>query len=132
MLLFVGCLTSQQHASVSQGQTCSDKLTRCYAKIEVADQTFYLTQSRYTDTRPTSPTADPAAPGAWKGIRWSVSHWYDSTRKKTFASGIRIPDLPLTRQMPQPLGQQNSPGFENVDLHEMDKAPRDLPYVSIS
>ena len=29
MLLFVGCLTSQQHASVSQGRICSDKLSRC-------------------------------------------------------------------------------------------------------
>ena len=27
--------------------------------IEDADQTFYLTQSRYTDTRLTSPSADP-------------------------------------------------------------------------
>ena len=26
---FVGCLTSQQHASVSQGRICSDKFT-CY------------------------------------------------------------------------------------------------------
>ena len=26
---------------------------------EVADQTFYLTQSQYTDTRPTSPSTDP-------------------------------------------------------------------------
>ena len=29
-LLFVGCLKSQQHASVFQGRTCSDKFTCCH------------------------------------------------------------------------------------------------------
>ena len=67
MLLFVGCLTSQQHASVSQGRICSITLTRCHTEIEAADQTFYLTQSQYTDTGPTSPSADPITPGAWQG-----------------------------------------------------------------
>ena len=42
--LFVGCLTFQQHASVSQGRMCSDNFTCCHTEIEVADQTFYLTQ----------------------------------------------------------------------------------------
>ena len=64
LLLFVGCLTSQQQASVSQGRICSDNFTRCHTEIEVADQTFYLTQSQYTDTGPTSPSADPISPGA--------------------------------------------------------------------
>ena len=41
--LLVGCLMSQQHASVSQGRICSDNLTCCHTEIEVADQTFYLT-----------------------------------------------------------------------------------------
>ena len=67
----VGCLTSQQHASVSQGRICEDKFTCCQTEIEVADQTFYLTQSQYTDTGPTSPSADPISPGAWKGSHWS-------------------------------------------------------------
>ena len=43
--LFVGCLMSQQHASVSQGLICSDNFTCCHTEIEVADQIFYLTQS---------------------------------------------------------------------------------------
>ena len=43
--LLVGCLTSQQHATVSQGRICSDNFTCCHTEIEVADQTFYLTQS---------------------------------------------------------------------------------------
>ena len=38
--LFVGCLTSQQHASASQGRICSDNFTCCHTEIEVADQTY--------------------------------------------------------------------------------------------
>ena len=44
----VGCSTSQQHASVSQGRICSDNGTCCHTEVEVADQTFHLTQSQYT------------------------------------------------------------------------------------
>ena len=43
--LLVGCLTSQQQASVSQGRICSDNFTCCHTEIEVAVPTFYLTQS---------------------------------------------------------------------------------------
>ena len=71
--LLVGCLTSQQHASVSQGRICSDNFTCCHTEIEVADPTFYLTQSQYTDTGPTSPSADPITPGAWQGSHWSAN-----------------------------------------------------------
>ena len=71
--LFVGCLTSQQQASVSQGRICSDNLTCCHTEKEVADQTFYLTQSQYTDTGLTSPSADPITPGAWQGSHWSAN-----------------------------------------------------------
>ena len=71
--LFVGCLTSQQHASVSQGWICSDNFTCCHTEIEVADQTFYLTQSQYTDTGLTSPSVDPITPGAWQGSHWSAN-----------------------------------------------------------
>ena len=72
LLLFVGCLTSQQHASVSQGRICSDNFTCCHTEIEVAHPTFHLTQSQYeyTDTWPTSPSADPITPGAWQGSHW--------------------------------------------------------------
>ena len=57
-------LTSQQIASVSPGRICSDNFTCCHTETEVANQTFYLTQSQYTDTGPTSPSADPIMPGA--------------------------------------------------------------------
>ena len=42
----VGCLTSKQHASVSQGRIYSDDCTRYHTEIEVADQTFHLTPGR--------------------------------------------------------------------------------------
>ena len=71
--LFVGCSTSQQQASVPQGRICSDNFTCCHTETEVADQTFYLTQSQYTDTRPTSPSADPITPGTWQGSHWSAN-----------------------------------------------------------
>ena len=60
--LLVGCLTAQQHASVSQARICSDNFTCCHTEVEAADQTFYLTQSQYTNTRLTSPSADPITP----------------------------------------------------------------------
>ena len=43
--LLVGCLTSQQHASVSQGRICSDNFMCCHTEIEVADQTFSVSPS---------------------------------------------------------------------------------------
>ena len=70
---FVGCLTSQQHASVSQGRICPNNCMCCHNEIEVADQTFYLTQSQYTDTGPTSPNTDLITPNAWQGSHWSVN-----------------------------------------------------------
>ena len=71
--LFVGCLkTSQQHASVTKGQIWSDNFTCCHSEIEVADQTFQLTQSQYTDTWPPNFSIDPITPGAWLGSHWSA------------------------------------------------------------
>ena len=71
--VLVGCITSQQHAGVSQGRICTDNFTCCHTEIEVAGQTFYLTQSQYTDTGPTSPSTDPIMPGAWQGSDWSAN-----------------------------------------------------------
>ena len=71
--LLVACLTSQQQASVSQGRICSDSCTCCHTETDVTDQTFYLTQSQYTDTGPTNPSADPITPGAWQGSHWSAN-----------------------------------------------------------
>ena len=100
-LLFVGGLTSQQHA---QGRICEDSFTCCHTETEAADQTFYLTQSQYTHTGPTSPITDPIMPGAWQGSHCSahfkVTAWFDSTRKNPCASGIRTPDLTLSGRTP--------------------------------
>ena len=101
--LLVGCLTSQQQASVSQGRICADNFTCCHTEIEVADQTFYLTQSQYTDTGPTSPSADPITPGAWQGSHWSANFEVTGMtrpRKNPIASGIRTRDLPLSKRTP--------------------------------
>ena len=101
--LFVGCLTSQQQASVSEGRICSDNFTCCHTEIEIADQTFYLTQSQYTDTGLTSPSADPITPGAWQGSHWSANFWVTGMtrpRKNPGAGGNRTQDLPLSRRTP--------------------------------
>ena len=70
--LFVGCLTSQQHQSVSQGRVCTDNFTCFHAETEVADQTIRLTLSQHTDTGSTSPSTDPIMPGAWQYIATEV------------------------------------------------------------
>ena len=80
LLPFVGCSTSQQHTSVSRGWICSDSCTCCHTEIEVADRTFHLTQSRKTDTRPTSFSTHSITPSA---KNTSFYHWYDSTWEKT-------------------------------------------------
>ena len=69
----LACLTSQQHASVSQGRICSDNCTCCHTEVEVANQTFHLIKSQYTDIGPTSPSADPITPGTWQGSHWSAN-----------------------------------------------------------
>ena len=101
--LLVGCWTSQQHAGVSQGRTCSDNLMCCHTEIEVADQTFHLTQSQYTDAGSTSPSTDPITPGAWQGSHWKANSKVTGMtrpRKNPSASGIRTWDLPLLGRTP--------------------------------
>ena len=65
--LWAACLQAHEHAGVSQRQSCSDNSTSCHTETETADQSFHLTQVQYTDTKPTSPRADPIAPGTWQG-----------------------------------------------------------------
>ena len=47
--------------------------TCCHTEIEVADQTFHLTQLQYTDTGPTSPSTDSVTPGARQRSHWSAN-----------------------------------------------------------
>ena len=109
LLLFVGCLF-QQHASVSQEQICPDSCTCCSSEIEVADQTFCLTQSQYTYTGPNNPSADPVTPGVWQGSQWNtnlISLWYDSTWKKGPRPQRQSkPGIPLSRRTPYHLANE--------------------------
>ena len=101
--LFVGCLTSQQQASVSHGRICEDNCTCCHTEIEVVDQTFYLTRSQYTDSGPTSSSADPTTPGAWQGSHWIANFEITGMtrlRKNPGANGIRTRDFPPSRRTP--------------------------------
>ena len=63
---FVGCSTFWKHASVSQGRICMNNCTCCHTDTQVADQTWYLTQSQYTDTGLTSPSSDLMTRGTWQ------------------------------------------------------------------
>ena len=97
------CLTSWHYASVSRGQICSDNCMCCHTEIEVADQTFHLTQSQYTDTGPASPSTDPITPGAWQGSHWSANFevtGMTQPKKNLGASQIQTQDLPLSRRTP--------------------------------
>ena len=79
------------------------QFTCCHTEIEAADQTFHLTQSQYTDTGPTSPSADPITQGALQGSHWSANFEVTSMtrpRKNPGAGGIRTRDLPLSRRTP--------------------------------
>ena len=119
LCLFVGYLTSQQQASVSQGRICSHNFTCCHTEIEVADPTFYLTQSQYTDTGPTSSSADPITPGAWQGSHWSanfLSHWYDSTPKKSRRKRDSNPGPSALEADALPLGQRG--GRQGTNPHQ--------------
>ena len=110
--LFIGCWTSQQHASVSQGRICSDNFTCCHTEIEVVDQTFYLTQSQYTDTGLTSPSADPITPGAWQGSHWSANFWVTGmtlSRKKSHREWDSNPGSSALEADALPLGQRGGP-----------------------
>ena len=103
LCLLVGCLTSQQHASVSQGRFCSDNVTCCHTEIEIADQTFHLTQSQYTDSGLTSTSTDPITTSAWQGSHWSANFEVTGItrpRKNPGASGLRTLALPLSRRTP--------------------------------
>ena len=79
------------------------QFTCCHTEIEVADQTFHLTQSKYTDTGLASPSADPILPGTWQSSHWSANFQVTGmTRpwKNPNESENQTRDLPLSRQTP--------------------------------
>ena len=121
-LLLAGCLTSRQHVCISQGWICSDNCTCCHIGTEATDQACYLIQSKYTDTRPTSASADPRTPGrvangvpifkslVWFDLKWNFdSVLLPSTTKKHFPYQL----LPQRAML---IGQPSS--FTNQQQHQ--------------
>ena len=101
--VLVGCLTSQQHAAVSQGQICSDKCTCCHTEIEVALITLDLSpsQSILTPCQPVPAlTLSHQAPGrAATGVAILKSLvGLDPKINPHSTSGNRTPDQPLSRR----------------------------------
>ena len=80
--------------------------TFCHIPIEAADQAFYFTQSQYTNTRSTSPSADLAGhPLEYQ----CLSLWYNSTtlRKPASSTTPPSPDLePAGEEEERPASQQ--------------------------
>ena len=66
LCFFVGCLTSQQQASVSQGRICSHNFTCCHTEIEVADP---------TSTSPSHSILTPGRPVPVLTLQRQGSHW---------------------------------------------------------
>ena len=67
-----------------------------------------LTQSQYTDTGLTSPSADPRTPGAWQGSHWSANFWVTGmTRpwKKSRRKRELNPESSALKANALPLGQ---------------------------
>ena len=112
----VGCLLNVPAAcEYISGTDLLRQFTCCHTEIEVADQIFHLTQSQYTDTRPTSPSTDPITPGAWQGSHWEcqfLSHWYDSTLKKSQRKQDSNPGSSTVKADALPLGQWGDRGGE--------------------
>ena len=79
--------------------------------MEVADQTFYLTQSQYTDTGPTSPQCW-FYNVTWQGSHWSANFWLDlekSRRKMDLNPGSSAPEADaLTSRPTRQLGWWSS------------------------
>ena len=106
LLLFVGCLMSQQHASVSQGRICKDNFTCCHAEREAADQTFFLMHSQHTDTGSTSPSTDPMTLGSGRAVGPNtVQH-----SAVPFPPGLKSVPVPLVIVVRRPPRQCRGPG----------------------
>ena len=70
----------------------------CHNETQVADQTCLLMQSRWTDSGPTSPSADPVWPGVCQGGHYSTSG--QVTGKTSGENGVRSHDLSHPRHTP--------------------------------
>ena len=72
---------SQQHGSVSR-ETDLLHCMCCHTETEIADETFYLILSQYSDTGLASSSTDPTAPGAWQASHWRANFkllvWFEN------------------------------------------------------
>ena len=74
LCLLVACLTSPNHSGCISGMDLLN-FTSCHTERKVANQTFYLTPTQYTDTRLTCPNTNPITPGVWQSSHWSTSFY---------------------------------------------------------
>ena len=95
----------------------------CHTETEVADQTCYLTQSRHTDTSPTSHSVDPVTPGAWLGSRYKSS--FKATGMTWAASRFDPSRLEVWLELPQGLTRAAS-RFDPSRLEVWLELPRGL------
>ena len=75
-------LTPSNRQSLFNRQICLDN-HRQHTELHTAAQICCLTQSLYTDTRPTSPSIDSKEQGISQGSHQNancLSHWYDRAR----------------------------------------------------
>ena len=76
-----------------QRETTADILTKLHAQLSF----FWKSRRVFSPSMLKLPYVDNVG---WVGIASELSHWYDSIQKNLVASGIRTPDLPLSRRTP--------------------------------
>ena len=98
-----------QHA-LRNGSAQTTARARCHTETETADQTFCLRHSLYTDTGPTSPSADPITSDAWQGqpleYQFEVTDMTRPRKRATAKAGIEPMSAALEAADTLPLGQR--------------------------
>ena len=102
--------TSQQHASVSQGRTCSDNCTCCHAEIEVADHYFYLIQSYILTLGQPVPalTLQRQAPGSVTAGAPIFKSLVRQDPKKNLSANLKVTGKTRPGIIPEQAGQSDA------------------------
>ena len=120
----VGWLVNVPATCVSQRWICSDKRTYRHTEIEVADQTFYITQSQYTDNGLTSPSTDPITPCVWQGSHWSANFYVTGMTwpgKIPVQAGIKPLGVQGRETIPGDVNRNDSVSFDKLsDFYDPD------------
>ena len=89
---------------------------------KIADPAIHLTQSQYTDTGPTSPSADPITIGAWQGSHWSANFQVTGMTRPRKNPRLKRDSNPGSSALEAdalPLGQRGGEGQEtDPTLHK--------------